>query len=551
MIELNVNGQSYQLDISPDTPLLYVLRNDLGLKGPKYGCGEEQCGACKVLVDGAAVPSCQLPAGHVQGAEVVTVEGLGTIGNLHPLQEAFVVEQAIQCGYCAAGMVVAAQGLLNRTRYPTDDEIREALADNLCRCGVYDRVRRAIKLRIGQPDAAPKVEVRLPGGESGTEEDAVDTDHELPRSLAANPSLDRWIQIDAAETVTVYTGKVEYGQGIQTAIAQIAAEALGITLERVRVVMADTARTPDEGLTVGSMSLETSGRAVRWAAGVARRHLLALAFEELEAACAAPGALRVMDGTITDPVSGRTTTYWTLMGGRRFGLQLGGLAPRPAAGDSQELSGAVGRSAQRLDLPAKITGEPIFVHDLDLPDMVHARVVRPPRPGARLRSFNRAPVERMDGVLKIVRDGSFLGVIAEREEQALAAAERLRSESAWEGPPLSAPDYDALFSQPAHSFPIIEGAGVREPVPAISTPPEAVQTLRATYSRPYQMHASLGPSAAVALFNAGRMTLWLHSQGVFPQRANIAHVLGMDEADLHVIYRDGPGCYGHNGADDA
>ena len=161
-ITLQVNGQTYHLEIDPETPLLYVLRNDLGLKGVKYGCGSEQCGACKALVDGQAVPTCKLPVKNVVSAQIVTVEGLGTPDNLHPLQEAFIEEQAIQCGYCTSGMITAAQGLLNRTRYPTDAEIREGMAENLCRCGVYERVRRAIKLRVGRPETNPLYTV-IPG----------------------------------------------------------------------------------------------------------------------------------------------------------------------------------------------------------------------------------------------------------------------------------------------------------------------------------------------------------------------------------------------------
>ncbi|HSM56614.1 MAG TPA: 2Fe-2S iron-sulfur cluster-binding protein, partial [Candidatus Sulfomarinibacteraceae bacterium] len=447
MITLHVNGQSHDLDIPADTPLVYALRNDLGLKGPKVGCEQEQCGACKVLVDGQAVPSCQLPVAQVQGLAVVTVEGLRQGQALHGLQEAFIEEQAMQCGYCTAGMIVAAQGLLNRTRYPSDEQIREALADNLCRCGIYDRVRRAIKLRVARPDARAKYEVQRREPQAGGEEAA-----DLPRALVDTPELDRWIRVNEDETITIFTGKVEYGQGLKTAIAQIGAEELQVNLERVRVVMADTAQTPDEGLTVGSMSLETSGKAVRWAAAAARRHLLALAFEELEAGCAGPDELHVDDGTISDPASGRNATYWQLLGGRRFGLRVTGAA-RPLPPEQHRV---VGHPAQRLDLPPKVSGEPVFVHDLELPGMVHARVVRPPWPGARLVAMDDAPVAQMPGVLKVVRDGSFLGVIAEREEQALAAAEALRSRSAWDGPPLPPPDYEALFTQPARSFPIIE-----------------------------------------------------------------------------------------------
>ncbi|MEZ4560046.1 MAG: (2Fe-2S)-binding protein [Caldilineaceae bacterium] len=161
-LELHVNGRTVAVEVDPAAPLVYVLRNDLGLKSPKVGCNQEQCYACAVLVDGAAVPSCQLPVQQVAGLEITTVEGLGDAAAPHPLQEAFMEEQALQCGYCTAGMIMAAQGLLNRQRYPSDDDIREGLATNLCRCGVYERVRRAVKLRIGRPSAAPIYTVLTP-----------------------------------------------------------------------------------------------------------------------------------------------------------------------------------------------------------------------------------------------------------------------------------------------------------------------------------------------------------------------------------------------------
>jgi nicotinate dehydrogenase subunit A len=146
---LKVNDSIHEIVTSQETPLLYVLRNELGLVGPKYGCRLEQCNACLVLIDGQDVPSCRLPVSQAAGLQITTIEGLGTADSPHPLQEAFIEEQAIQCGYCAPGMIITAQGLLNRVRYPTNEQIREALSGNICRCGVYERVRRAIRLRIG------------------------------------------------------------------------------------------------------------------------------------------------------------------------------------------------------------------------------------------------------------------------------------------------------------------------------------------------------------------------------------------------------------------
>ncbi len=145
MISLIVNGKKHLLDVNPDTPLLYVLRNDLGLNGPKFGCGLAQCGACTVILDGEAVPSCVTPVSHAEGKDVLTLEGLGTIEKPHPIQKAFIQEQAAQCGYCINGIIMRSKVLLNKTPDPTDEEIRTALIPNLCRCGTHNNIIRAVR----------------------------------------------------------------------------------------------------------------------------------------------------------------------------------------------------------------------------------------------------------------------------------------------------------------------------------------------------------------------------------------------------------------------
>jgi nicotinate dehydrogenase subunit A len=146
-VELTVNGRTRTLAVAPDAPLLAVLRNDLGLNGPKYGCGLGECGACLVLVDGVAARACVIPAGGVQGRRITTLEGLGTREAPHPVQQAFVDAQAAQCGYCLNGMIIATVALLERVPHPSDAQIRDALSHNLCRCGTHveilDAVRRA------------------------------------------------------------------------------------------------------------------------------------------------------------------------------------------------------------------------------------------------------------------------------------------------------------------------------------------------------------------------------------------------------------------------
>jgi CO/xanthine dehydrogenase Mo-binding subunit len=259
--------------------------------------------------------------------------------------------------------------------------------------------------------------------------------------------------------------------------------------------------------------------------------------------------LIVEDGAISDPAGDNETTYWELMAGRRFEHNITGLVtPKPAQQHT-----IVGQSAARIDLPAKVTGAPCFVADMELPGMVHGRIVRPPHPHCELVALDAEAVRRMPGVLQVVRDGSFLGVIAEREEQAVRAMAALRDRAQWQVHkplPAQAAIYDQLLSKPSRDLLVVNGTSGDDPIPPIQAPPTAATTLTVTYNRPFQMHASLGPSAAIAHFDAGKLTIWSHSQGVYPLRASLAQVLDMADEEIRLIHVEGPGCYGHNGADD-
>ena len=547
-ITLNVNGGIHRVIVEPDTPLLYVLRNDLGLKGAKFACGLEQCGACKIIIDGQAVPSCRIPVQSVQDREITTIEGLGTAEDLHPLQKAFIDEQAIQCGFCVSGMIIAAKALLDRNPCPTDADIQAEMSGNLCRCGVYERVLRAVKRAAGQHEIASVCgEGVINEREFEPEAHPPAPAETLPPPLVQTPDLDAWVRINSDGTITLFTGKVEFGQDIRTSVAIIGAEELDVSLKRIRVVMGDTAQTPNERYTTSSMSLQTTGNAIRYAAAEVRQIALVAAREALDTPIE---RLTVTDGAITDSATGRSVTYWDLFGGKRFGCQVMGVG-RPKRPEAYRM---VGRYTGRLDLLTKVTGGVCFIHDLDLPGMVHGRIVRPPGYGARLVSVDENAVSQVPGIIRVVRDGSFLAVVAEREEQAVEAMEMLRKTATWEpGKALPTQEtlFDHLLSQPDQAFLVIDGTPVDDPIPPIEAPAGAAQTLAATYHRPFHMHASLGPSAAVAQWIDGKLTVWTHNQGVYPLRTDLAQVLGMPENDIRAIHMDGPGCFGQNGADDA
>ena len=293
---LTVNGAERGVTCEPDTPLLDVLRHDLGLAGPRFGCGMGLCGACLVLIGDRARSSCDLPVSAVDGP-VTTVEGLPAGSRLHPVQQAFIDEQAAQCGYCTCGMVMAAVGLLRERPAPTEQEVREALDGNLCRCGAHGRIVRSVLKAAGRtsdgqtvvphPPAGPlpasQAPAPVPGGGNPAGDGRVLAPPSgspgplsvgpavpsgvspLPADLAANPVLARWLDFSRDGEVMIRIGKVEYGQGIWTALAQVAAEELQVVLARVRVAPVSTSTSPDEGVTAGSLSVQDGGSALRQA----------------------------------------------------------------------------------------------------------------------------------------------------------------------------------------------------------------------------------------------------------------------------------------------
>jgi CO/xanthine dehydrogenase Mo-binding subunit len=338
--------------------------------------------------------------------------------------------------------------------------------------------------------------------------------------------VNRRLRFDRDRTVWIASGKVELGQGINTALAQIAAEELDVALERIRIVPPSTAHSPDEGYTSGSMSVQEGGKNLREACVQARAMLLAHAAELLGAPI---GELAVDDGMIRAK-NGSSVTYWECAAEA---------TEAPPAGAGVKPSGparVVGKSAPRIDLPAKIAGKPSYLHDMTLPGMLHARIVRPSRPFTKLRSLEDTNVK--DAVL--VRDGSFVGVLAEREEAAIAAAAKLRAAAVWEHAPVPE-DYHAWLRQNVSERVLLKelkgGASGR--------------ALTASYTKQFVAHASIGPSCAIARLRDGRLEVWTHSQGIWGLRHELSLVLSMPQDSIVVTHAEGAGCYGHNGADDA
>jgi nicotinate dehydrogenase subunit B len=358
-----------------------------------------------------------------------------------------------------------------------------------------------------------------------------------PGSLKGAPLLDAWIRIDADGRITAFTGKAELGQGFKTAFQQIAAEELDVAFESLEIITADTGRTANEGYTSGSHSMQDSGTAIQNAAAQVRELLVAAAARRLELPT---DALRTDNGAVISP-DGRRLFYGDLVAGDLLHVQA---QPTSKLKDPASFK-VMGRSVPRVDIPAKVTGGAAYVQDMRLSGMVHARIVRPPGYGAQLTDCDTAAIEKMPGVVKVIRDGNFLAVVATREFQAVKAMRALSAAAKWRETP-SLPRQDDLFgvltSLPSQDSTIFQ----RSDASAVGQ-----KTIEASYTRPYQSHGSIGPSCAVAQSVDGAMTVWTHTQGVYPDRQAIAEMLRVPPASVRLIHVEGSGCYGHNGADDA
>ncbi len=369
--------------------------------------------------------------------------------------------------------------------------------------------------------------------------DPLDAFGQAVATLVGNPSkdVDGWLAIAADGSVTAFTGKCEMGQGLYTAQTQLVAEELCVPVERVKLIQCQTGTTPDQGVTSGAQShpqnFNHSNLAL--AGATAREALLQMASKHFGAPV---DQLRVRDGVVTHQA--KKVTYGELIGGKKFNLALSATAKRRHPREWTVL----GTSVKRLDMADMVTGRLEYVHNVRVPGMVHGRVVRPPTVGATLVSVDESSVSKMPGFIKVVVKNNFVGVVFEKQWQAIQGAEKLKA--TWKpGPalPSQATFYDHMRKLPSRDTLLVDSKDVDKNLAS------ADQVVRATYLHPYHMHGSVGSSCAVADVKADGATIWSPTQGVYPQRDSCAMVLGMPKEQLKVVYSRGSGCYGINGAD--
>jgi len=359
-----------------------------------------------------------------------------------------------------------------------------------------------------------------------------------PRVLD-NKEVDAFLAVNGDGSVTVYCGKVDLGQGLRIAIPQIAAEELGIGIDKIKYVEGDTSLTPNQGRTSGSNGIQRGGMQIRQAAATARKALIALAAQRLNVS---PDDLIATDGEVRPKAGGAGIRFAGLISGHRFDLKLDPKAPLK---DPASYT-IVGKPLPRPDVASKCIGTAIYVHDFTLPSMQHARVIRPPAIGASLISVDEDSVKNLPGV-KVVRIKNFLAVVAEDEWTTVRAARALRAQwSEWSGLPAQDGLADTLRADPG----ITEQSLVTKGAP-VAPPPQNAKMLAASYFWPMQSHASLGPSCAVADVRADAATIWTASQGIHDNQATFARFLGLPKDKVRLIYLEGSGCYGMNGHEDA
>jgi len=358
----------------------------------------------------------------------------------------------------------------------------------------------------------------------------------LPLSIQNNRRLEKWIRFNPDRTVRLAVGKVELRQGNVTALAQIAADELDIGLDRIAVLSGDTQYAPDEGQTTSSQSIEVSGRSVRLVSAELRARVLDRLAQRLNCS---PSELSIEDGVFRRGDTPTGHDYWNFASTEDFALDIEGRAtPKPHTAYR-----VVGKPVPRRDLPAKVAGA-AFIHDMVRPDMLHARILRQPYRGAKLASLDEAAVRRAErGDFRIVRTGEFVAFVGADETVVQRAAAVAPMHAKWDNVRQIAPEQQEaawLVGQPSNDRVLYAE------LPAATTK----QVVEASYSRPYVAHASMGPSCALAEYRNGHLSVWSHTQGVYPLRTAMANVLGIAADVITVRHAHGAGCYGHNGADD-
>jgi isoquinoline 1-oxidoreductase beta subunit len=530
MIAFEVNGRGVRFEGAPDTPLLWILRDTLGLKGTKYGCGVGACGICVVLVDGQPKSACMEEASSLSGKQVVTIEGI-TREPQHPVIQAWIAEQVPQCGYCQPGQVVAAAWLLQQHPEPSDAQIDDAMSHVLCRCGTYPRVRRAVQRAadILASNADPPVrsgavlvtETGRPGlsqrTESGPGLDA-------QGRFAPNP----WVRIARDGMVTVIVDRSEMGQGVVTSLATLVAEELEVGLHQVQVEFAPAAKeyvNPllGEQMTGGSTSVRSAWTRLRQAGAVAREMLVSAAAKKWNVK---HGECHARQGQVRHASSGRELGFGAL-------VETAARLPPPK---TAHLKGSgefrlIGQSLQRLEVPDMVIGRAKYSIDVALPGMLYAVVLRCPELGGSVARFDGSAAGQSDGVHAVLEIQSGIAVVAESSYAALRARDKLQVEWA---PGLHATLDSAQIRERLLGALERRGSVARDEGDAGRALKRSGRVFEAVYETPYLAHATMEPMNCVAHVTADGCDVWVGTQAQQGAQATAMEITGLPQSQVRV-----------------
>jgi isoquinoline 1-oxidoreductase beta subunit len=507
-----------QFSGDPDTPLLWFVRDVLGLKGTKFGCGVGLCGICTVLIDGEANHACMVSMEQAANRKIVTIEGL--VEQNHVLLYAWIEHQVPQCGYCQPGQIMTAAALLNKFSNPGDEQITDAMSSVLCRCGTYQRIRRAITYAIqhksnGLPDLAQEYPSLNQSQKQSQSEQVV--------------MLDEWIRVAGDDTVTVLINHAEMGQGVVTGLAMLVAEELDVELNQVRTEFAPAAsvyRNPlfNEQTTGGSTSIRGEWKRLRMVGAKARWRLVEAAAQSWQVP---HSECRTENGTVFHEPSKRRLGY-------------GALAPRAKKISPPEsvplkhpeMFRLLGQSQPRLEIPLMVTARAGYGIDITIADMLAAAVIRRPFPNARVQTMDIEATKRIAGVIDVTTIGNGVAVLAQNTWAAIQGRQRLHL--MWQEPDngvqVNNKRYQTFLSEAIEQ----QGEVVRQHGNVNRALMDAANVIEATYETSYLAHAALETLNCTAHVSDSRCDVWLGTQSQEGAQAVAAVVCGLPKHDVHI-----------------
>jgi isoquinoline 1-oxidoreductase beta subunit len=520
MISLEVNGKKYEVEASPDVPLLWVIREHLGLTGTKYGCGKSLCGACTVHIDGKAERSCQIPVKDAQGKRITTVEG---IPEDHPIKKAWNAVDVPQCGYCQPGQIMDAVALLEKNPNPTDADIDGAMSGNLCRCGTYQRIRQAIHLAAEAISKGKKID----GGRISKAAAA----QSVP-SFTLNP----YLRIGTDGRMVIVVGKSEMGQGVYSSLPMLVAEELEVDWSRISVEAAPVAQEYYHArwgviqATGGSTSVSSEWERLRRAGASARMMLVQAAAETWKVD---PKTCRAEEGFVTHGPTNRRLSYGELAE-RASRIK----PPKDVFLKERKEFKVIGKPMNRLDTPEKTSGTAVFGIDAKVPEMFTAVIFRAPVFGGKVKSFNAGKAKAVPGVKEVVQVASGVAVVGDDFWSAKLGREAL--EITWDegvGAKLSTEsmreDYKSLAKNP--------GVGARKEGNSEEGLRKAAKQISAEYEVPYLAHAPMETLNCLVDLRADRCDIWTGTQFQSVDRDAAAAIAGLkpEPVRIHNLFLGG------------